>query len=391
MPKSRTSAPRIGKWFLKTRGAGKVWYISWYEGGQTRGITTSETDLKVAEICLARHALKNQEAEKSKDAPLADALSYYWIERGEKLASSDMFRSAMHHSLEILGDNCQISTLGPAGQKKLIDGLRARGLADSTILRHLGCLWAALALYREDEHISGFPDRISQTRWAPVLKGRDRVLSLAELAALMNKASDREHCWRFMVLAIGTASRPRAILDLTGEQIDLEHGLIHLNPEGRAQTKKRRPVVPMATTLTGWVEEWLLEAPRAPIVHYRGEVLGSDTWFDNLKKEAGVDCVPYDIRHTVITWLVRKKVHPDSREIFVGHKLPGSSTTANYVHLDPEYLRDAADAVEDLFQALGPLVTARDLCRTGVLDEQPVPPSAVEEVDQILNRLRSNV
>jgi hypothetical protein len=53
-----------------------------------------------------------------------------------------------------------------------------------------------------------------------------------------------EHWRRFMVLAVGTASRVTALLELKWEQIDLRIGRIRLNPEGRRQTKKRRVTVP---------------------------------------------------------------------------------------------------------------------------------------------------
>lgn len=50
----------------------------------------------------------------------------------------------------------------------------------------------------------------------------------------------REHWWRFLVLAVGTASREAALRELKYDQIDLRLGRIRLNPEGRRQTKKRR-------------------------------------------------------------------------------------------------------------------------------------------------------
>jgi integrase len=45
-----------------------------------------------------------------------------------------------------------------------------------------------------------------------------------------------------LMILIGTACRPEAALELTGEQLDFEDRLIDLNPRGRAQTKKFRPV-----------------------------------------------------------------------------------------------------------------------------------------------------
>ena len=63
-----------------------------------------------------------------------------------------------------------------------------------------------------------------------------------------------EHVRVFLALAIGTAARPEAILQLNRFQCDLERGTINLNPPGRVQTKKRRPILPMPDWLRPWVE-----------------------------------------------------------------------------------------------------------------------------------------
>ena len=52
-----------------------------------------------------------------------------------------------------------------------------------------------------------------------------------------------------LMILIGTACRPEAALELTGAQLDFEDRLIDLNPRGRAQTKKFRPVVKMPEAL----------------------------------------------------------------------------------------------------------------------------------------------
>jgi integrase len=83
------------------------------------------------------------------------------------------------------------------------------------------------------------------------------IYSLTELAALFNAASEqtedarytREHWWRFLMLAVGTASRETALRELTWQQVNLRLGRVRLNPEGRRQTKKRRAAVPIAPTL----------------------------------------------------------------------------------------------------------------------------------------------
>jgi integrase len=41
----------------------------------------------------------------------------------------------------------------------------------------------------------------------------------------------------FIALLVHTCGRPEAVLELTNVQCDLEDGVIHMNAEGRPQTK----------------------------------------------------------------------------------------------------------------------------------------------------------
>jgi integrase len=66
-------------------------------------------------------------------------------------------------------------------------------------------------------------------------------LKIAELARLLAAAPD--HLRLMLMILIGTSCRPEAALELTGDQLDFDDRLIDLNPRGRAQTKKFRPVV----------------------------------------------------------------------------------------------------------------------------------------------------
>ena len=75
-------------------------------------------------------------------------------------------------------------------------------------------------------------------------RDRDLILTRAEIGRWLDAADP--HCLTFLVLLGATMARPGAILDLReGPQIDRARRLIDLNPPGRRQTKKYRPVVPM--------------------------------------------------------------------------------------------------------------------------------------------------
>jgi integrase len=53
------------------------------------------------------------------------------------------------------------------------------------------------------------------------------------------------HARLYVELGLATMARPTAILELTWDRVDFERGTVDLNPSGRRQTRKRRPVVPL--------------------------------------------------------------------------------------------------------------------------------------------------
>jgi hypothetical protein len=50
---------------------------------------------------------------------------------------------------------------------------------------------------------------------------RDRVLSIGKIAALRD-AADAEHMRAFLLLLIGTAARPKSVLELTRFRCDID-------------------------------------------------------------------------------------------------------------------------------------------------------------------------
>lgn len=101
----------------------------------------------------------------------------------------------------------------------------------------------------------------------PAPKGRP--LDLEEVVQLFRSAKDH-HLKVFMAFMLGTSARTSAILELLLCQIDLKAGLIELNPNGRLQTKKYRPVVKLPTQLREYVEEMGKRDLDKNVVCYRG-------------------------------------------------------------------------------------------------------------------------
>ncbi len=186
----------------------------------------------------------------------------------------------------------------------------------------------------------------------------------------------REHWRRFLVLAIGTASREGALRELKWDQIVLRddrksdtQGFIRLNPEGRRQTKKRRATVPVCPTLAAELASWKRDSEY--VISYYGKRLSSREFFKGLADAAGITGSAHVIRHTVRTWLAEVGVPDGDADVFMGHKSEGSATGKRYIHRRPGFLRSVAEGVELLFAALSDRV-ARPFAGHQRID-QPLP------------------
>jgi integrase len=130
---------------------------------------------------------------------------------------------------------------------RLIDDEMAQGYAArraraaATIRYELGMLSVALRWARDKKLIQEAP-----AIWRPMPpERRERHVTREQFRRFL-AAVVAPHARLYMVLAIATCARPTAILELTWDRVDFDRGLIDLNPPGRTQTAKRRPVVPIA-------------------------------------------------------------------------------------------------------------------------------------------------
>lgn len=354
---------RAGKFFLKPRGKNGIYQICWYDSttGQIARTTTGTADIEAARTALYKHALEHAQPINGTDAQLAAVMQSYYIHYAQHLPSAHCQRAAQADALEIWGDP-NVSDLKRTKQLELVVALRARNLSDWTIDSRLNRIWAAMNWHKRDHAEFVVPEQITAEDWKPVLEDRDHVYSLEELASLLDAAAEppidirytREHWWRFLVLAIGTASREAALRELKWDEVDLRVGRIKLNPPGRRQTKKRRPTVPIAPTLAAELASWSHDGEQ--VVTYYGRGLATREFYDLLAERAGVTGGPNVIRHTVRTWLAEYGVPDSEADIFMGHRPEGTATSRRYIHRRPEYLRSVTEGIEALFQALGSMI-----------------------------------
>jgi integrase len=248
----------------------------------------------------------------------------------------------------------------------------ASGVGGHTVSRDVAALRGALTWAWKHQRIPKPPPFIADVPAHLRGQPRDRVLSKQELAAIIDECADRpdrEHLIRFIVIELGTAGRPQAVLELEHTNIDLERNLIDPNHPGRTHSRKRRAIVPIAKAVRPWVVgiEGKLIKYRVPITSgeagqglefFERETKSIKTSWKNACEDAGVHgATPKTLRHTMLTWLAERGVPYEQRQVLAGHSARGT-TARHYEHLSPSYLEDAIAEVDVYFAELQKLTSA---------------------------------
>ncbi|MHA6687021.1 tyrosine-type recombinase/integrase [Mesorhizobium sp. A556] len=217
-----------------------------------------------------------------------------------------------------------------------IDMRRLAGRQDATILKEINIIRQALNWRKVTGAAFEAPS-------AP--PPRDNHLTKAEYNKLLASCI-QPHVRLFCVLALTTAGRKTAILQLTWDRIDFERGLIHLAVVGE-KNRKGRAVVPM----TDRARAELLTAKKAAqspyVIEYGGEkVLDVKKGVAAAVTRAKLPgTVPHDLRHSAAVWMAEAGISMDEIAQFLGHTDPGV-TFRVYARFSPNYLRKAASALE---------------------------------------------
>jgi integrase len=189
-------------------------------------------------------------------------------------------------------------------------------------------------------------DRAPHIWMPPKPAPRDRYLTPGEARNLIS-ASRQPHLRLFIALALHTAGRVQAILDLTWERVDLERGLISLRNPLRGETRKGRATVPINDTL----RQELAVAREAAIGEHVIEIAGHRIasvkhGMARTAKRAGLTSVTaHTLRHTAAVWMAEVGISMPEIAAFLGHT-DSRTTEKHYAKFSPDYLRRAARALE---------------------------------------------
>ncbi len=342
---------QIGDYWLSQRSGSANWYRTWFDpkARQTRRASLGTESFREAEIKLARWVVENETIrdEQPDDVPLDTVFVRYYQKHAINTRSKDNARGHLRLWSEFWAGAMLSDLFDSDRQEAFLGFLRDdRGFSDGYIQRIQTTGRAAVNWAHKKHLVRSVPHIEVVTSNAT----RDRILTMDESAALFN-ATETDHLLMYLMLAFNTAARPEAILELTRSQLDFDARLIDFNVAGRKQTKKFRPVLPMTETIL----PWLRNAGPGFMVEYRGKKVGSiKTAFNKARDRAGLgkDVVPYTIRHTVATELRKRGVQGWELAGFMGHKARGYGTTERYAKYAPDYMSDAARAIDEFFSQM---------------------------------------
>jgi integrase len=216
-----------------------------------------------------------------------------------------------------------------------------RKVADATLRYELGMLSVALRWAKEKRFLDVLPEI-----WRPDPPERTkRHLTHAEFERFFD-AVRAPHARLYVLLGLYTMARPTALLELTWDRVDLERGTIDLNPAGRRQTRKRRPIVALNDEAIAALRE-AHAARQSDYVIERGaaQVRNIKKAFQAASQRCGLRVTPYMLRHTGAVWAAEAGTDMEELAQFMGHD-DSTTTTKHYARFSPGFLRGVAKAVQ---------------------------------------------
>lgn len=300
------------------------WYAVWREGGRTcrRALRTQDRDAAVRVLADLQHTAATA------GNTVAAIYSAYLAEKGTERATWAWKRLAPSFGAlrpdQVTRALCRAYT-----------ATRRQRVGDGTIHTELTYLRAALLW-----HDKATPAAIELPPRAPP---RDRYLTRTEYERLL-AAAEAPHLRLFIVLALATAGRMGAILDLTWDRVDFERGQIRLGLGERR--RKGRATVPM----TDRARAELLEAARARTCEYvieygSARVARVSHGLKAAATRAGLPwATAHVLRHTAAVWMAEAGVPMAEIAQVLGHD-DDRITQRVYARFSPDHLRGAIAAL----------------------------------------------
>ena len=155
------------------------------------------------------------------------------------------------------------------------------------------------------------------------------------------------HAKLTIVLLIATAARPKHLLELTWNRVDLRRRVIELDNPGVDRTRKGRARVPINDMAYEHLKIAESVAETDHVIEFDGKPIRSvKTAILAAARRAKLKGVtPYVLRHTAGVWMAQAGVPIEEIAEYMGHTSI-ETTRKHYARFHPDHLRKASSALE---------------------------------------------
>lgn len=351
--------------YLKRDDRG-TYYVHWTENRIGKRVSTRTKDLAEAEAFLAEWLRQTKLEAGTASATVADCWKVYDREHVQKVVLERKKAEYYWSLLEPVFGTIAVSDLS---QDKIDVYCQRRSatVKPSTIRNELGYLIAAINFCTVKPHKLVEPavaeGVIDALKLPPAGEPRDRWLRMNEMEALhaaaraMRVGERLSRGERFLWLALETAARKEAILELTWDRVDFEMGTIDFNVPGRKLTKKRRANVPMSKALRSMLERAYREREGDLVMDNKAEIwatvqsiviragLAPKQKIATGTKPKATGISPHVFRHTAATHMARRGVPLWVIARVLGNTLAVVEKT--YAKWQPAEMRSAVDLISN--------------------------------------------
>lgn len=329
--------PKLDRPNYRLRKRGNRYVVDWTEDGKPRSISTGQANERAAEQWRQQFIAGREIVQPPPQPTIAEIMGGYLEDRRGRVEDYERLRFAAKPIKALLGE------LRPEHLQRRTywDRRKRSGVASGTIRREGVTLRAALRWAVKEKWLAQAPHIDLPSPPAP----RERFLSHDEAAKLI-EACKTPHLRLFVLLALNTAARTGAILDLTWDRVDLEAKRIHFRLPGRAETKKRRATVPINKRLLAALQTARDAAVAEHVIEYGGRPIRRiRRAYDGAVKRASIaHCTRHDLRRTAASWMVMAGVPLKKVADMLGDTL--AMVERVYGRFSPDYLKEAADALD---------------------------------------------
>jgi len=342
---------------LKPDPSTGIFHVCWSFNRRSRRRSLKTADPALARALFARWLLLDHDAPAAPDMTIGECWAIYSAKH-RPVSAVAMQRRWAALTGPFFGA-MKVSDFGQAAVNRYVDQRTSGRLGGSAVQAHstrkeLSDVIAAM------NHCAGARRFVvAKVKLPAAGEPRDRWLRDAEIKALFDAAGDRD-LRLFLEIALNTAGRVQAILDLTWDRVDFQTGVIHLDVPNRAKTKKRRASVPISASLMPVLQDayGMSAAPR-PLPRLFYGVTAQAIWSklnkavvaagiapiveNGAKRPRATGIGPHVLRHTAATRMVRNGVPLAHVAAVLGNTV--QVVQNSYAHHLPEHLRGAVDAI----------------------------------------------